>query len=214
MKATNKKIFILPFFGDLPPWIDQWKENMKHLNYDYIIDQDLEGFKKRVKRVLGIECNIVSGTGKVWDYRPALGLLYAKEIEGYTHWGHTDFDCVYGDVDKYEPEEYDIWSNHHNYIMGAWTIYKNDPVINNLFKLHPIWEQILSSKDITAWAETTYTEIVDRNVNIVYTHHQSKDPNNFNNITYKLINKKGKLYDDGDEIMMCHFRHTKVYPNI
>ena len=210
MNHSNKKIFILPFFGELPSWIDEWKENMKHLNYDYIIDTDLDSFKARVKDILGIDCNIVEGTGKVWDYRPALGLLYAKEIEGYTHWGHTDFDCVYGDVDKYEPAEYDIWSNHHNYIMGAWTIYKNTPEVNELFKKHDFWKVILSEENINAWAEKSFTDIVDTNCNIVYTHHQSKDPNNFNNLTYK----KGKLYDGEDEIMMAHFRHTKVYPNI
>jgi len=210
MNHSNKKIFILPFFGPLPEWIDQWKENMKHLNYDYIIDQDLDSFKKRVKDVLGIECNIVSDTGKVWDYRPALGLLYAKEINGYTHWGHTDFDCVYGDVDKYEPEEYDIWSNHHNYIMGAWTIYKNNLVVNSLFNLLPNWQDKMTGIEPLGWAEKEYTQIVDANVDIKYTHHQSKNPNNFNNLTYK----KGKLYDGEEEIMMAHFRHVKVYPNI
>ena len=143
----NNKIFILPFFGELPPWIEQWKKNMESLNYDYIIDTDLDSFKERVKRVLGIECNIVSGTGKLWDFRPALGLLYKDEIEGYTHWGHTDFDCVYGDVDKYEPECYDIWSNHHNYIMGAWTIYKNNPVINKLFKAFPKWREKMNGTE-------------------------------------------------------------------
>lgn len=209
MKATNK-IFILPFFGELPSWIDKWKENMEHLNYDYIIDQDLDGFKKRVKKKLNLECSIKEGTGKVWDYRPALGYLYQDEIKGYDYWGHTDFDCVYGDVDKYEPEEYDIWSNHHNYIMGAWTIYKNNEKINRLFQLHPDWREILSSKEITAWAEQGYTDIVNQNCNIVYTFHQTKDPRNFNNLTYK----EGKLYDGKDEVMMAHFRHTKVYPNI
>jgi len=144
----NKKIFLLPYFGELPTWIEGWKKNMEHLNYDYIIDQNLDGFKKRVKDILGIECNIVEGTGKVWDFRPALGLLYAKEIKGYTHWGHTDFDCVYGDVDKFEPEEYDIWSNHHNYIMGAWAVYKNSDKVNNLFKKHKGWEKIMSGEKI------------------------------------------------------------------
>jgi hypothetical protein len=207
MKVSSK-IFILPFFGQLPSWIDKWKENMGHLNYDYIIDEDLDGFKDRVRRILAIEPNIISGTGKVWDYRPALGLLYEEEIKGYTHWGHTDFDCVYGDVDSYEPKEYDIWSNHHNYIMGAWSIYKNNPVVNRAFKLHPEWKQIMSSSEITAWVEKSYTEIVNDNLNVVYTHYQTKSPDNFNNLTYN----NGKLYDGKDEIMMAHFRHTKVYP--
>lgn len=204
----NKKIFILPFFGQLPSWIDKWKENIEHLNYDYFIDQDLDGFKKRVENVLNIECNIVKGTGKLWDFRPALGLLYENEIKEYTHWGHTDFDCVYGDVDKYEPKEYDIWSNHHNYIMGAWTIYKNNPVINKLFKLYPKWKDKMTGTEPNGWAEQEFTEVVNDNCNIVYTFNQSKDFHNFNNLTFK----NNKLYDGGDEIMMAHFRHVKEWP--
>lgn len=210
--TKNKKIFILPFFGKLPEWMSKWKKNMENLNYDYIIDTNLEDFKDRVKRVLKIDCFIENGTGKVWDFRPALGLLYEKEIEGYTHWGHTDFDCVYGDVDKFEPKCYDIWSNHHNYIMGAWTIYKNTPLINKLFMIYSDWrEKMVGSKPL-GWAEKEYTQTIDSicNIKVVYTHNQTKSPDNFDNL--KLINKK--LYDGEDEIMMAHFRHTKVYPNI
>ncbi|KKK53002.1 hypothetical protein LCGC14_3099160, partial [marine sediment metagenome] len=115
-----KKIFLLPFFGQYPPWLDQWVANMEHLDYDYKIFSNLKKFKERVREILRIEPNIEGGTGKIWDYRPALGLLYADIIKDYDVWGHTDFDCVYGDVDKYMPKDFDIWSNHVDYVMGAW----------------------------------------------------------------------------------------------
>ena len=59
-----------PYFGELPEWYDQYEPPV---GYDFLLDQDLEGFKKRVKDVLGIDCPIEWGSTKVSDYRCALG---------------------------------------------------------------------------------------------------------------------------------------------
>ena len=180
------KIFILPYFGKYPDWLDQWIANMEYLNYDYIIYSSLKKFKQRVRDKLGIEPNIEGGTGKVWDYRPALGVLFEEEIKGYDYWGHTDFDCVYGDVDKYMPKEFDIWSNHHNYICGPWTIYKNDSWINNLFRLCPEWKEIMENPKALGWAEREYTKIVNEYCNVVYTFHQTKSQDDFSNLKFSI----------------------------
>ncbi len=68
----------------------------------------------------------------------------------------------------------------------------------------------MSGEKITAWVERSLTPIVNENCNIVYTFNQTKSQDDFSNLKYK----KGKLYDGEDEVMMAHFRHVKVYPNI
>lgn len=205
-----RKIFLLPYFGKYPDWLDKWVANMELLDYDYKIFSNLKLFKQRVEDILGIKCNIKEGTGKVWDYRCALGLLYQDEIKDYDLWGHTDFDCVYGDVDKYMPNEFDIWSNHYDYIMGAWSLYKNNDQINNLFKLSPNWKNILESNDIYGWVEREYTQIANKNAKVVYTFYQTKNLNDFSTLSFK----DNKLYEGNEEIMMAHFRRTKQYPNV
>lgn len=161
-----KKLFICPYFGKYPDWMDQWVANMemlKPLGYDYLIVSNLELFEQRVRDKLGIEPNITRGEGKVWDYRPMLGVLFEEEIKGYDFWGHTDFDVVYGDISKWEPDfnKVDIWSNHVDYICGFWTLYRNNEKINNLFRRAPEWKDILADPVASGWAEKGYTTVVD-----------------------------------------------------
>src|ERR1700733_7181049 len=133
--SSITKLLIVPFFGSLPEWYDKYTPPK---GYDLLLDQDLEGFKQRVRSVLGFDPDIKSGTGKPWDFRPTLGLLYAHEAKGYDFWGHTDLDCVYGDVDKWVTDDFlsnlDVHSNHNTYVCGCWALYRNTEKVNNLFK--------------------------------------------------------------------------------
>jgi len=199
--------------------MDQWVANMEYLKpmgYDYMIFSSLPKFKKRVKDKLGVEAIIKPGEGKVWDYRPMLGVLFEEELKGYDYWGHTDFDVVYGRIDQFMDDDlldiYDIWSNHHNYICGFWTLYRNTDVVNNLFKKTE-WEKVLANPTPTGWAEKEYTRAVDlahnmSEIELRYTYWQGKDPNIDTNLEFK----NGILTDAGDEIMTYHFRRTKRWP--
>jgi len=204
-----KKIFIMPYFGDLPEWYDKFELPK---GYDILLDQDLEGFKKRVKEKLGIDYPGLPGTGKVWDYRGALGYLYADEIKDYDFWGHTDFDVVYGDVDKWVTDEFlsklDVHSNHSEYVNGCWSLYRNIPEVTMLF-LRGDWYENMIDATPTGWVEQSYSRLLERSgLRYLYTFWQgnpwTKTPN--------LRKLDGRLYQDDEEIFMFHFRHFKVWP--
>jgi hypothetical protein len=210
MSSKIKKLLIVPFFGPLPEWIKKYKAPK---GYDILIDQDLDGFKQRVKDVLGIDCPIEPGSGKVWDYRACLGLLYAKELEGYDFWGHTDFDCVYGEVDKWVTDEFleklDVHSNHSTYVCGCWTLYRNTKEVNELFMRLPYWKKFLVEPRANGWIEEEFSRLLEESgLRYKYTFWQGNPwAEQFN------INKLfGRLYQDGEEIMMFHFRKTKQWP--
>jgi len=208
--AKLKKLLIVPYFGQLPEWYGKYE---KPEGYDLLLDQDLDGFKKRVKDVLGFDCPIEEGSGKVWDFRPTLGLLYAKELEGYDFWGHTDLDCVYGDVDKWVTDEFlsnlDVHSNHSTYVCGCWSLYRNVPEVNNFFKKHPFWQDFMVEKTPNGWVETDFSRYLESSgLRYKYTFWQG-DPWAD---TFNLKKENGKLYQDGEEIMMFHFRKTKKWP--
>lgn len=210
MSSKIKKLLIIPYFGPLPEWMDKYQ---KPEGYDVFIDQDLEGFKKQVKDVLGIDCPIEPGTGKVWDYRAALGLLYKKELAGYDFWGHTDLDCVYGDVNKFVTDEFlsnlDVHSNHATYVCGCWSLYRNIPQVNELFMLHPNWQQFMRNPRVYGWVEDEYSRLLEASgLRYKYTFWQGDPYNEKPN----LIKTNGKLYQDGEEIMMFHFRRSKQWP--
>lgn len=205
-----RKLLIVPYFGQLPEWYDKYE---KPEGYDLLLDQDLGRFKKRVKDVLDIDCPIEPGTGKVWDYRPTLGLLYAKELEDYEWWGFTDLDCVYGDVNKWMTDEllnkYDVISNHQTYVCGCWSLFRNTPEVNNLFKKHPYWQDFMTDPIPNGWVEMDYSRYLESSgLRYKYMFAQGNpwaDQFNLNKVD-------GKLYQDGEEIMMFHFRKTKKWP--
>lgn len=216
-----KKIFIIPWFGEYPEFMNRWIANMEYLKsygYDYLLVASLPKFEQRVREKLGIEPTIIFGTGKPWDYRPALGKLFEDEIKGYDYWGHTDFDCVYGDVNKFMPDEelikWDIWSNHYDYICGPWTLYRNNDKINNLFSGFPEWKERMEEPQATGWVEGKFSqEYIDGlhnkgEIKRLYTFYQGYDPAVDEHIEFK----DGKLYDAGTEIMMFHFNRKKRLP--
>lgn len=202
-------MFIIPWFGKYPRWLDQWVANMELLKpkgYEYLIISNLELFKNRIRKKLKIEPIIERGTGKPWDYRALLGYLFEEELRGYEYWGHTDFDCVYGNVEKFEPEGYEIWSNHNTYVCGPWTIYRNIPKINNLFLECPNWKENILNPEPTGWVEQEFSRAVEQKTDYRYTFFQTKDLDKFN------LEYDNGLYDDEKEIMMCHFKRTKIWP--
>ena len=215
-KSQYKKIFITPFFGDFPEWMDEYKAHFEKVlrprGYDWLLDTDYEGFKKRVKSKLSMDYLGLPGTGKVWDFRCALGLLYQDEIKGYDFWGHTDFDCVYGDVDSFVTDKFlselDVHSNHISYVNGCWSLYRNIPQINQLF-MGADWRKYMGDPETNGWVEMAFSRCLENSgYRYKYTFWQgnpwTKNPN------LKFIN--GKLYQDGNEIMMFHFRHSKQWP--
>jgi len=206
-----KKIMIVPYFGDYPEW---WKQYKSPNGYDLLFDTDLEGFKIRVKEKLGIDYPGEYGSPKVWDYRPALGLLYDDIIKGYDYWGHTDLDCVYGDVEKFMPDHelefLSVWSNHDAYVNGCWTLYNNTPEVNNLFRKCPGWKEFMVHPNPNGWVEEEYSRTLENSgLNYRYTFFQG-----WPYTTHPNLSKTpdGKLYQDGEEIMMFHFRRSKRWP--
>jgi hypothetical protein len=212
----TSKIFLTPYFGNFPEWMDKYtqhfNEQLKPKGYDWLLDTDFDGFKKRVKDKLDIEYPGQIGTGKVWDYRGSLGLLYEEEAKGYDFWGHTDFDVVYGDVDKWVTDEFlselDVHSNHIDYVNGCWTLYRNKPEVNELF-LKADWKKYMTQPEANGWIEGPYSRELEKSgLRYKYTFWQG----NPYTLTPNLKLVDGKLYQDGEEIMMFHFRRSKRWP--
>lgn len=218
--GDHKKLFLTPYFGEFPNWWDYYLKNiesLKQYGYEFLIDTDLQKFEQRVGDKLGITLPLLTGTRKLSDLRPALALLYADEVKGYEFWGHTDFDCVYGRVDHFIDDaalsNLDIHSNHHCYMCGPWSLYRNTETINNLFREWPRWQWQMSDEAPLGWVEREFSQIIDQRhedgwLRRRYTYWQAKDPNDDTQITMR----DGALYDGGTEIFMHHFNRLKRWP--
>jgi len=215
------KVLICPFFGDLPPWYDHWLKNterMREHGYDFLFDNEEDAFRDRVREILGIEAPPMWGHGKVWDFRPALGLLYADEIAGFDFWGHCDFDVVFGRVERWITDELlsdlDVFSNHATYISGPFSLYRNHPFVNALFLKTEEWRLVMQEPTPSGWAEKGFTAIVNHQHEILtirrrFESWQTKDWDNFDTLR---LTDDGRLMEGDTEVMLAHFRRTKQYP--
>lgn len=214
------KLLLCPYFGEFPPWMDLFIANfarMGLLGYDILIDRDENGFRERVRDKLDIECPPMWGTGKIWDYRPALGMLYSTEITQYDFWGHIDFDIVLGRVDQFVTDEFldglDMHSNHDAYVNGCWSLYRNNGLMRTLFGGHPTWRWELECPEPTGWAETSYSQVMLREeangrLRKAWTQWQVFKVEDLAEVHWE----GDRLMLRGEEQMMAHFRRSKQYP--
>lgn len=209
-----RKIILTPYFGAFPEWMDKFQPPE---GYDWLLDTDLEKFKQRVGDLLDIKCPIIYGNPKIWDYRCALGFLYADEIKRFNFWGTADFDVAFGDVNKFYPDsllnEYDFISGHDTYMCGCFSLYRNISDVNELFFKPGFWQEVLENPKASGWVEEYYSRTVEESgLRYKYTFEQGNPWTKF-----PILKKEGKsLFQqiDGDwkEVAFFHFRHSKTWP--
>ena len=224
--APLKKVLICPYFGSFPEWMDlflaDFNRTMIPQGYTIMLDVDLPDFKERVKRKLGIDCPIVRGNPKAWDYRGSLGVLYEEEIKDYDFYGHCDFDVVWGQINKWASDEVlselDVYSSHSEYVCGCFSLYRNSSSVKNLFYNCPTWQMNLMSPEPTGWIERDYSRILEIS-GLRYKYGLSPQGNPFTDrpVLKKTGDKLYQLIDgslDGNwtEVGLFHFRRSKKWP--
>lgn len=211
---------ICPYFGEPPTWMEAFLANFHRLHplgYELLIDTDEQSFRDRVEYCFGITCPPMFGTGKVWDFRPALGQLYSRELRDFHFWGHVDFDVVLGRVERWVSEEFlmglDMHSNCASYVNGSWSLYRNTPQMRNLFMECRDWRGKLRIPHPTGWAEVEFSKIIEQAANAgrltkMWTQWQVFEAHELARLRFD-----GERLMCGErEVMMAHFRRTKVYP--
>lgn len=243
-----KKVFIRTYFGGkFPPWMGKYVENCNGLrDYAFYIFTDAPCTSEGNVRMFPLTApqfcyKVLATTGahldfsgiKDWrkanDFRPALGLIFADYIEGFDFWGHTDFDCVYGNLDKWLTDEFlgdlDIFSNDpYPSLCGPFTLYRNTERVNTLFKQHPAWMRVFQeSKEHGFEEEGTASPggqsmsavMRQTDLRVQYRFWQSRQWLTDSGDRRQLEPAKlenGRLIYRGEEVMMIHFNRTKEWP--
>lgn len=227
--APLRKLIITPYFGSFPEWMDLWladfNRTMRPQGYDLLLDTDLPSFKERVKKKLGVDCPIVRGSSKVWDYRGSLGVLYQEEIKDFDFYGCVDFDVVWGQINKWAGDEVlselDVYSTHNAYVCGAFSLFRNSAEVNNLFRNFPLWQTKLEDPAPSGWIEQQYSRVLEIS-GLRYRYDISPQGNPFTDSPL-LKKDNGRLFqyilkEDSDvldwgkawkEIGLFHFRRSK-----
>jgi hypothetical protein len=216
------KAILVVWFGPWPAWGEAYFKQVPSPGFDRIVFDDLDEFRRRVKRELGIACPIEPGSAKIHDYRPLFGRLFKKELAGYDWWAHTDLDVVYGRLDRFYSDlrisRFDVVSDHDHYLCGPWTIYRNTPAIRDLWAAHPDAREILMTPAVAGWVETGFTELVNESgLRVEYLQrHAYENPDQLRWLGRRLVRQVGVDRGERDlrEISFFHFRRQKVWPDI
>lgn len=215
-----RKLLIAPWFGPLPAWMPTYIRNsirMRYHGYDFLIETNERVFADRVRRKLDIDCPPLTGTGNIWDFRAAFGVIYEREVADYDFWGHTDFDCVYGRVEQWVTDEFldglDVHSNCHAYMNGCWSLYRNTPTVNEAFRRAPEWAERMTSPEPSGWVEAGFSEALEEMHAAGEIRKRMTQWQVFDAAELARVRLDGdRLVLDGREQMMAHFRRTKTYP--
>lgn len=236
-----KKVFLSPLFKYPIPWMDKYYKNFNNLSdgWEHFIftDGDLKSkgnikvfpmnsfeFIDLVEKKTGVTPCIPAPSHKTQDMRPALGLILEDYIKGYDFWGHTDFDTVLGNLDKYIPEKLlsscDLFSNDPDAVNGIFSLYRNNDFVNNLFKECPEWIEIFRDEKFCAFEEKKFSELVlkvkaEGRIRFIDRFWQEHDQQPDHRPFPKLkLNEDGSLINavTGKEMLMFHFKRTKKYP--
>ncbi len=183
MDTVIRKLMIVPWVGPLPDWIGNWFANTAEIRdaghgWDFLLDLDERRFRHRVE-ALGVKCPLLEGR-KLCDYRPAFGEMYAEEVQDYDFWGHTDLDCIYGDLWDYVTDDLlagvDIYSNDpYPQMCGPFSLYRT-ATASHIFREHDDWEEIFEDPELHAFDETGIAPtIAAANLRVRHDHFEGAD---------------------------------------
>lgn len=238
-------VFLQPLFGELYPWAQQYLDNIAQVKgYDWkiftphnlkvgknteVIKMDLAEWDRRVLKATGIDPkNYIDGKAphkNLTDYYPAYGDILKDFTKGYKFWGHTNWDCVYGQLGDFFPQDFEIFADESNEINGTLTLYKNKKEINELYKQVQGWEQAFTDHKLFGFDETMFSKYAISTGLVTCPPHyplHSYDRLPQHRPTPKLDYQDGRLYElftdtvtgrvTGKEIAWFHFSFNKKWP--
>lgn len=172
----NKICFVIPHFGAIPGYLSYFILTAAYshnvVDFLFITDQrqrekvpspnfrfafmTLAEFNARCSKKLGVHTAVVNAY-KLCDLKPMYGLIFEDLLTQYTHWGHCDFDMIFGDVGKMlranEWEKFDIFSVQQTYASGPFMVFRNEKHINHFFQNSPTWKEVFSETSYMGFDE-------------------------------------------------------------
>jgi hypothetical protein len=165
---------VVCYFGNFPPWINVFLLSCAHNpTIDFVIFTDQEAvptapqnvrfihlqpssFDRLASDKLGTTVKL-SGPYKVCDFKPLYGLLFEEYLKGWDYWGYTDVDVVYGDIRRFlstlNLESYDVFTARREYLVGHFTLFRNNDHMRRLFQQSADIPTLLRSEQLYAFDE-------------------------------------------------------------
>jgi hypothetical protein len=99
---------------------------------------------------------------KFCDFKPAYGLIFSEFTKGFDFWAQSDLDVIYGDIRNFITDdllnEYDFISVRHDYTTGCFALYRNNPLMNNIFKRSKDYKMVFSNARHFCFDECSFVQ--------------------------------------------------------
>jgi Leucine rich repeat len=184
IKINRTKIcFVIAYFGKWPIWFPAFLHSCKKnptINWAFFTDcgspphhssnvvfynKTLAQMRELIERKLGTEATLEDAY-KVPDYKPAFGMLFDDYLNDFDFWGHCDIDIIWGDIRKYATDEilnkHDVFSTRKGRISGHFSLFRNTPGINQLFRQSSEFPQVMRQVECNAFDEEGMTHLIAR----------------------------------------------------
>lgn len=179
-----KKIcIIILYFGKWPCWFNFFMKSCAFnpsINWLFFTSSKIpENPPKNIKFIeftlnalnllastkLGFKINIKKAN-KIYDLRPTFGVIFEDFLGNYDFWGHSDSDIIYGNIRGFITEDmlskYEIITSLEGRTAGHFTLYRNNPKINNLYKKVENYKFFLQAKKHKSFDESNFYKTVNR----------------------------------------------------
>jgi hypothetical protein len=238
--------FVVVYFGKWPTWFPAFLRSCKEnptINWILFTDcgspthhspnvvfyhKTLPKMRELIKKKIGKEAMLESAY-KVCDYRPAFGMLFDDYLNEFDFWGHCDVDIIWGDIRKYTTEEildkYDIFSTRKGRMSGHFSLFRNTPSINQLFRQSSEFAEVMRQVRCRAFDEEGMTRVIARlaragSIRVYwpkflqnYADPKTHSPSTLPRYVNKYLWENGKLFEStgetAAEILYLHFMTWK-----
>lgn len=235
----------MPYFGAWPVWFPaflvscsknqgvHWKFFTDYseppVNYENISfhQSSLQEIRNRIAAEIGFLPNLTTPY-KLCDFRPLLGAIFSEYVAGFDFWGHCDIDVVWGDIRNFATDKIldstDVFSTRKGRLAGHCTLYRNTPRINQLYRQHPMFNDVVRTPHNMGLDETMswlIRQLADASLLRVhwpkfllnYANPRNDYPSRLPMYVNKYMWEDGKLFEDTEgvpqEILYLHFMTWK-----
>ena len=110
---------------------------------DHKPERDIALGQSRERLAKIVATHIIKYPYVLVEFKPALGHIFAEFLKGYSHWGYSDLDILFGDLERWiTPDElndfdivtYGFGDQDRIYLRGQFTFHKNEEKINQLWR--------------------------------------------------------------------------------
>lgn len=165
---------MMPYLGRVPPSFDLFLKGAAHnpgITVHWLTDQNYDGdlppnilmhrttldaIRSKAERNLNTKISL-NYAYKLCDLKPALAAIFPELVEGYDFWGWGDFDVIWGDIESAVRSKIDhgqdVITFHNLWLSGAFTLFRNTPLLNRAFERHSQWKDIFASDEHLSFGE-------------------------------------------------------------